>query len=41
VPDARRAELGFTDPESMLKGSIIIEAIAPETKKKYEGLVTS
>ncbi|MGH6938009.1 extracellular solute-binding protein [Hypericibacter sp.] len=39
VSDARRAELGFTDPEGMLKGSIIVETIAPETKKKYEDLV--
>lgn len=39
VSDARRAELGFTDPERMLKGSIILEGIAPETKKKYEDLV--
>jgi spermidine/putrescine-binding protein len=38
VSSDRKAELGFTEPESMLNGSVILESIATETKDKYEKL---
>lgn len=38
VSEARRAELGYTDPAAMIDNTIFIEALAPDTQSAYETL---